>query len=65
MQRLTIALKGADDVQRAAVHLAVAGFDGPSVDHNGGPVEAGHRDDTTGHVLVTPREGHVSIIPML
>ena len=52
------------DKQIAAVNLAASWFDGASIHHDGWPVEPGHGQNDSWHVLVTSWEGYVGVVPL-
>eukprot|EP00976_Prorocentrum_cordatum_P025176 511457-Prorocentrum_minimum.AAC.3 len=59
----TVALEGGHNVQCGAVG-GMTGLDGASVNHHGGPVQAGHGHQGARHVLVATGEGDVAIVPL-
>jgi len=49
---LAVCLEGRDNVEAFLLLVAAAWRDGAAIYHQGGPVEAAHSHDYTGHIFV-------------
>lgn len=64
-QELTVGLESGHNIDIGiALHRRTPRLNRPTINHQTGPIHPPHRHHHTGHVLITPRNTDISIIPL-
>mmetsp|Transcript_877 Transcript_877/g.1807 ORF Transcript_877/g.1807 Transcript_877/m.1807 type:complete len:223 (+) Transcript_877:1048-1716(+) len=64
IQKLSVGLKGTDNVQLLSSTGQLPRTDGSTIHHNPRPVQPSHGNNHTGHIFITPRKSNEAIVPL-